>query len=308
MSDTVFFGAILVGLGVLGACALVGCTSVERIEAGNVGIQVQLAGAERGVSSMQLKSGWVIYNPLVSQVVEFPVSVQNTLWTGPEAITFSSAEGVNVSAAVGMNWHVEPNLAPKMYARFRQADLAALAHGYLHNTIRQSFNDIASKMTIQDIYGSGKDKLVADATEHCRSLLTQDGFVIDQLGINGSLALPESVVAAINRTIEATQQAIQSENQVRQVKAQAEQAITKAHGEAEATRQRAQGEADAMLIQAKGKAESWRIEGQGQAAYNNTVKASLTPEYLKFETITKWNGVLPHIATGTSPTLLLNTQ
>ena len=53
---------------------------------------------------------------------------------------------------------------------------------------------------------------------------------------------------AINRAMEATQNAIQSRNRVAQVEAEATQAITQAHGAAEAARQKAQGDADALLI------------------------------------------------------------
>ena len=59
--------------------------------------------------------------------------------------------------------------------------------------------------------------------------------------------------------MEATQNAIQAENRVRQVKAEAEQAIAQAHGAAEAARQRAQGEADAVLIRARADARANEI-------------------------------------------------
>ena len=131
--------------------------------------------------------------------------------------------------------------------------MIALADGYMRNTVREAFNDVASKMPVQDIYGAGKSKMLADVTKKCRDVLGKDGFVIDQLTINGALRLPQNVADAINRAMEATQNAIQSENQVRQVKAEAEQAITQAHGQAEAARQKAEGEADALLIRARGR-------------------------------------------------------
>src|SRR4029078_9879407 len=92
-----------------------------------------------------------------------------------------------------------------------------------------------------------KGRLVTEVLKALATVLGKDGFLIDQITINGALRLPENVARAINRAMEAPQQAIQAENRVRQVKAEADQAVAEAHGGAEAARQRAQGEADAVL-------------------------------------------------------------
>jgi regulator of protease activity HflC (stomatin/prohibitin superfamily) len=56
-------------------------------------------------------------------------------------------------------------------------------------------------------HGAGKGRLVSDVTKHLGDVLGSDGFVIDQLTINGALRLPENVAQAINRAMEATQNA-----------------------------------------------------------------------------------------------------
>ncbi len=272
------------------ALSVVGCASISRVDAGHVGIRVKLAGNNRGVQDMEVKTGWVFYNPLTEQIVIFPTSVQNVVWTAStnegravdESITFSSEEGVNANADVSLSFHIEPSLAPKLYARFRQNDMLALADGYMRNTVREAFNDVASKMPVQEIYGSGKSKMIADVTNNCRELLGKDGIVIDQLTINGALRLPQNVSDAINRAMEATQNAIQSENKVRQVKAEAEQAITQAHGQAEATRQKAEGEGDALLIRARAEAKA-----------NEIIRLSTTPSILQYRALEHWDGKLP---------------
>ena len=163
---------------------------------------VKLAGSSRGVQDIPVVTGWVFYNPLTEQIVEFPTSVQNVVWTagrarGPhvdESITFSSQEGVNINADIGLSFHIEPTLAPHLYLRFRKHDLMLLADGYVRNAVREAFNVVASQMAVQDIYGAGKGKLVADVTaKRLRDVLGKDGFIIDQLTINGALRLPENV-------------------------------------------------------------------------------------------------------------------
>jgi regulator of protease activity HflC (stomatin/prohibitin superfamily) len=267
-----------------------GCSTTTRVDAGHVGIRVRLAGSERGVSDMPIVTGWVWYNPVTEQIVVFPTAVQNIVWTASphegkpvdESITFSSTEGVNINADIGLSFHIEPSMAPKLYGRFRQNNMLALADGYMRNAVREAFNEVASKMPVQEIYGAGKSKMLSDVTAKCRDVLGKDGIVIDQLTINGTLRLPQNVADAINRAMEATQNAIQSENRVRQVRAEAEQAIAQAHGGAEAARQKAQGEADALLIRARAEAKA-----------NEIIRLSMSATVLQYRALEHWDGKLP---------------
>jgi len=263
---------------------------VARIDAAHVGIRVRLAGSSRGVDDIPVVTGWVFYNPLTEQLVQFPTSVQNVVWTKDihegaprdESITFSSQEGVNINADIGMSFHIESNMAPHLYLRFKKPNLLELADGYIRNAMREAFNVVASQMPVQEIYGSGKGKLISEATKKLAEQLSKDGIVIDQLTINGALRLPENVATAINRAMEATQLAIQAENRVRQVKAEAEQAVTQAEGEASAARARARGEADARLITSKAEAKA-----------NLILRYSTSGSVLQYRALERWNGKLP---------------
>jgi regulator of protease activity HflC (stomatin/prohibitin superfamily) len=287
--------ALLIGLGFLLDATLM------RIDAGHVGIKVKLAGSARGVQDIPVVTGWVIYNPLTEQIVSFPISVQNVVWTAStnegrlvdESITFSSQEGVNVNSDIGLSFHIDSAKAPHLYLRFRQPDVLVLADGYVRNAVREAFNDIASRMAVQEIYGAGKGKLVADVSARLREVLGSDGFIIDQLTINGALRLPENVAQAINRAMEATQNAIQAENRVRQVRAEAEQNVAQAHGGADAARQRAEGEADAVLIRARADAKS-----------NEIIRLSTTGVVLQYRAIERWDGKLPMMNNGDKLPLL----
>ena len=277
-----------------------GCQTVTRVDAGHVGIKVRLAGSDRGVQDMPVVTGWVFYNPLTEQIVMFPTSVQNVVWTQSahegkafdESITFSSSEGVNINADIGLSFHIDPGLAPRLYSRFRLNDLPVLADGYMRNTVREAFSDVASRLAVQDIYGAGKSKMLAEVTQKCHDVFGKDGIVIDQLTINGTLRLPQNVMDAINRAMEATQNAIQSRNRVGQVEAEAQQAITQAHGQAEAARQKAQGDADALLMRARAEAQA-----------NEIIRLSTTPAVLQYRAIEHWDGKLPQYAAGQLPML-----
>ncbi|MDP9148933.1 MAG: prohibitin family protein, partial [Myxococcota bacterium] len=281
----------LIAVGVLAvATSYLGCATTTRVDAGHVGIRVKLAGSDRGVQDMPVVTGWVFYNPLTEQIILFPTSVQNVVWTQSihegkafdESITFSSSEGVNVSADIGLSFHIEASLAPRLYGRFRLNDLEKLSDGYMRNTVREAFNDVGSHLPVQDIYGAGKSKMLAEVTQKCRDVFGKDGIIIDQLTINGTLRLPQNVIDAINRAMEATQKALESKNRVAQVEAEATQAITQAHGAAEAARQKAGGEADALLIRARAEAQA-----------NEIIRLSTTPAVLQYRALEHWDGKLP---------------
>ena len=296
----------VLAIGVLLVVMFMGCSTMTRVDAGHVGIRVRLAGSERGVSDMPVVTGWVWYNPVTEQIVVFPTSVQNVVWSASphegrpqdESLTFSSTEGVNINADVGLSFHIEPMMAPKLYGRFRQNNMLELADKYMRNVVREAFNEVTSKMPVQEIYGAGKSKMLADVAQKVRDQLGKDGVVIDQLTINGTLRLPQNVADAINKAMEATQNAIQSENRVRQVRAEADQAITQAHGGAEATRQKAQGEADALLIRARAEAKA-----------NEIIRLSMSPTVLQYRALEHWDGKLPTFnGSGQIPMLTIDAQ
>jgi regulator of protease activity HflC (stomatin/prohibitin superfamily) len=281
---------IVIAVALLLGAIFVFSSCAARVDAGHVGIRVKLAGSSRGVDDIPVVTGWVFYNPLTEQLVMFPTSVQNVVWTKDahegnahdESITFSSQEGVNINSDIGLSFHIEPSLAPHLYLRFRKTDLMDLANGYVRNAMREAFNLEASQMPVQNIYGVDKSKLVQAVSKRIQDQLGKDGFMLDQLTINGALRLPENVATAINRAMEATQQAIQAENRVRQVRAEAEQAITQAEGQANAARARAKGEADARLITSRAEAKA-----------NLILRASTSPNVLQYRALERWNGKLP---------------
>jgi regulator of protease activity HflC (stomatin/prohibitin superfamily) len=283
-------GRLLFAVALIVGAIMLFSSCAARVDAGHVGIRVKLAGSSRGVDDIPVVTGWVFYNPLTEQLVMFPTSVQNIVWTKDphegnphdESITFSSAEGANINADVGLSFHIEPTLAPHLYLRFRKNDLQELANGYVRNAVREAFNVVASKLPVQEIYGAGKGQIVAEVLKRLQDQLGKDGFILDQLTINGALRLPESVATAINRALEQKQQAIQAQNRVAQVEAEARQALAQAEGQANAARERARGDADARLITARAEARS-----------NLLLRRSMSPQVMQYRALEKWNGHLP---------------
>ncbi|MGB9464384.1 MAG: hypothetical protein WBR10_04675, partial [Candidatus Acidiferrum sp.] len=64
----------VIAIGVLLVLSLLGLflLRVTRIEAGHVGVEINLAGKQRGASEIPVRTGWVVYSPLSTQIIEFP--------------------------------------------------------------------------------------------------------------------------------------------------------------------------------------------------------------------------------------------
>src|SRR5499427_5476590 len=66
---------------VIGGMLVLNLVHATRINAGYVGVEVNLAGAQRGAQDIPVRTGWVFYSPLKTQVIEFPTFVQTVKWT-----------------------------------------------------------------------------------------------------------------------------------------------------------------------------------------------------------------------------------
>src|SRR5277367_3810200 len=101
--------------------------SITRIGAGYAGVEVVLSGSQRGPSEIPIRTGWVFYSPLRSQIIEFPTFVQTVKWTRDlneghavnEEMSFNSKEGMEVYADVSVSYAINPQKVPDFYLKYR---------------------------------------------------------------------------------------------------------------------------------------------------------------------------------------------
>jgi len=267
--------------------ALTGCTKVEP---GWSGIRVKLYGKQRGVQDFPIVTGRVWYNPWTEEIYQFPTFMQNVVWTRSEhegssydeSFTANSQEGVPFNFDVGLSYQIESAKVPELFLKFRE-DYQTLTNVYIRNQVRDFFSIEASKMQIMQIVGPGKQLILANVQGDLERKLGPDGIHIDNVSFIGRMRLPEQVEASINAVIEATQRAQEAQNKVAQSKAEAEQRVAEANGIAQAT-----------LIKAKAQADA-----------NQILAASLTPVFIQYEALTRWNGILPSVTGGAIPFIQL---
>lgn len=265
--------------------------SVTRIEAGYVGVEVNLAGSQRGASEIPVRTGWVFYSPLTTQVIEFPTYVQTVKWTknvnegNPlnEEMGFNSKEGMEIYADVSLSYAIEPSKVPDFYVKYRVNNLDRFTHGILRDIVRNSLNEVASTYTVENVYGEKKAEFLARVEKQIQDKVSNVGVGVQQFGFIGAPRVPNVIAQAITAKAQAIQEAERAKNKLATTQAEAAKKIAEAEGDAKSQVTRAQGEADSNKIRL----------------------SSLTPQMLELKRlenqralIEKWNGQLPTVQSG----------
>src|SRR3984893_3670647 len=178
--------AVLIGVVILFSLLL----RVTRIEAGHVGVEINLAGQQRGASEIPIRTGWVVYSPLTTQIIEFTTYVQTVQWTRytseghpmNEVLKFDSKEGMHILVDVSLSYAIEPAKAPDFYVKYRVDDLDRFTHGILRDIVRNSLNEVASTYVVEDIYGERKAEFLNKVQGMIQQKVTPVGVGVQQFG------------------------------------------------------------------------------------------------------------------------------
>jgi regulator of protease activity HflC (stomatin/prohibitin superfamily) len=264
---------------------------VTRIEAGYVGVEINLAGTQRGAADIPIRTGWVFYSPLKTQIVEFPTFVQTVKRTRDineghpinEEMGFNSKEGMQIFSDVSLSYAIDPAKVPDFYVKYRVNQLENFTHGILRDIVRNSLNEVASTYNVEDIYGVRKAEFLQKVQDMIQSKMTPVGVGIQQFGFIGAPRVPDVIAQSITAKARAIQEAERARNELAMTQAEAAKKIAEAEGDAQSAINRAKGEAEANRI---------RIN-------------SLAPQLLELRRlenqralIDKWNGQLPTVEAG----------
>jgi regulator of protease activity HflC (stomatin/prohibitin superfamily) len=291
---------LLLGGGVLLLMLVLGTfvTRATRIEAGHVGVEINLAGHQRGASDIPIRTGWVVYSPLWTQIIQFPTFVQTVKWTRDpneghpvnEEMGFNSKEGMAIFADVSLSYAIDPQKVPEFYIKYRVSDLELFTHGILRDIVRNSLNEVASTYAVEDIYGEKKAEFLKKVGAMIEQKVAPVGVSVQQFGFIGAPRVPAVIASAITAKAQAIQEAERARNELATTQAEAAKKIAQADGEAKS-----------LVTIAKGEAEANRIR-----------QSSLTPQLLELRRIEnnrlqieKWNGQLPTVQSGQGGGLIL---
>lgn len=227
--------------------------AIERIDAGCVGIKVNLVGSERGVADITECSGWVPYMPLFTEIHEFPIYTQVKDY---EPFAINARDGSEFSVDPTFSYRVNPDKVPEIFKNYRRG-LSELENGYLRNVIMDCYRNIAN-LYPSDSLISHRPEFETLVQKMIIKELQKEGFELQQLTSN--LKAPQSLKDAIDAKNKTTQEAIQSENKLRKAEAEAKAKV---------------------------------IDAEAEKKVNDLKASALTPLIIQQMYIEKWDGKLP---------------
>ncbi|MBS0395886.1 MAG: prohibitin family protein [Proteobacteria bacterium] len=276
-------GALLLGLIAVKAFVL----SWAIIPPGYTGVRVNRLVA-RGISRDDTVTGFVLYNPVQTQLIVYPTFIQRVVWTHDthegnplnEELTFNTKDSVPVNLDVAVSYRLDPAQVPSFYTKFRADRIETFTHGFLRDTARNVVVAVGSEYTFDDINGGRKEEFLDRTARELNARLAGFGVAIQQFGLIGALRPPPALLEAVNAKTRAIQDSIRAENEVRMAQAEAKKRVAIAEGEAAANR--------ALLLSLDAKLFEWeRLK-------------------LQHEAIQKWNGAAPAVLAGSGGGMLFN--
>lgn len=198
--------------------------SVERIDAGCVGIRVNLVGDNRGVDDIEEVTGWVVYMPIFTAIYEFPVYTQVKDY---DPFKVNAKDGSEFTVDPTFSYYVDQNKVTSIFRQYRR-NLDEIEDGYLRNVVFNCYRDITNTY-LSDSLISNRPQFEGQVQAAITKELQKDGFIPQQLTSN--LEAPQSLKDAIDAKNRTTQEARQAENRLRKAKAEAEQKVIEAEAE-----------------------------------------------------------------------------
>jgi hypothetical protein len=110
-----------IGASVIGFILLVVLfNSCERVDAGHVGVKVNMYGDNKGVDDVVAVTGMVFYNPITTKIYEFPTFIQHKEYKGENSFIVNSKDGSEFSVSPIMNYSVQREKVPAIFSKYRR--------------------------------------------------------------------------------------------------------------------------------------------------------------------------------------------
>ena len=271
MKNKITARLIVTGLIVIAALLLI-ADSFKIVPTGYTGVRVRLGQ----VAQENISSGITLKIPFIDAVrlvnnKQQDVTIEGQIWSETSERTALYYEGINITYRINSG---------------RSAWLVANVNDYEHTLLTSSFvsssvKTASKQFTAIDATNRG---IIEPAIAQALQASVDEKYGEDTITIIKVVVNNADYEDSYNQVI-AEQQAAQIRYQTQQIENQ--RSIEQAEAQATVTRTSAQAQADALLIAAEAEAEA-----------NSIREESLTPNIIRYETITRWDGRLPMIQSG----------
>lgn len=252
--------------------------SIERVDAGHLGLKVNLTDDARGVSDYTYKTGWVVFNSWTEKLYEFPTYQQHIDYNPQTVITKG---GFSAEIKPSFNYALVSTTLGDMFQNLR-LPIREVEQGWLKTAIVGSVNDVANKWAVDSIFNH-REQFESAIVVECNKRISK-WFTVSQLRTN--ITPPPALQSAIEAKTKALQDVQVAENQKQVAIADAMRKIAIARGDSAK-----------MVIEASGEAESIKRK-----------QLTLSPLYIEYLKIQQWDGKNPNTVLGNGGSTIISVK
>ena len=266
-----------------------------KVPVGYVGIKVNMYWDGKWVSIYTLKTWRNWYNPITSDVFKYPTFIQQKEYG---EVKFQDTDWLSIWANIWMDYKFEEAKISKIFEEYR-ASADKITNEYMATWLKNAINRASAWFKVDELYWPKKEEFRLKVLSNIQKDFEEKWVMVNNVYFVWDMQLPEQVMWRINAKIEATQTAMQKENELRAVEAEAQKQIAEAKWAAEARIVKANWEAEAIIVQSKAEAEAIKIKTQA-------IISQGWADYIQLQAIEKWNGTLPTYTLGTNTLPFIN--
>ena len=180
--------------------------AVERIDSGQTGIIVNLAGSERGVDDAKVETGWGFYNRFTKQLFEYPAFAQIVDY---EPFDIQDKKGTIFKTDPTIEYYIERENAKIVFLRYRKTT-EELEQSVILTEVKNAYKDIAGLYETDSLINN-RPAFEKEVETLLKERLSQRGFTFSN--IQSSVKPNDVLQAAIDAKNTAVQNALKVENE-----------------------------------------------------------------------------------------------
>lgn len=219
-------GLIIVCLGIV---CFFSVFQIDRIDSGQTGIMVNLAGSERGVDEAKVQTGWVVFNRFTKELYEYPAFAQIVDY---EQFEIQDKKGELFTADPTVEYYIERDNAKTVFLRYRK-NIKALERSAILSEVKNAYKDVCGLYETDSLINN-RPQFEKEVEQLLSKRLKERGFTLSN--IQSSVKPNNQMQDAINKKNISVQNGLRIRNELEASKAQAEKKIVEAKAEAEANR------------------------------------------------------------------------
>lgn len=257
------------------------------LPAGYVGVVYNMNG---GVDGEILTQGWHIVSP-TKKVTTYSIGIEQSYLTAEkkgdskddESFSIPTSDGKTVLVNLEFSYRFDEDRVADTFITFKGKSGETIKDTFIKPKVIAWTQEVSANYPVTDIFGDKRTEINAELDTYLRQKFDEYGIIIDTVNFT-DISVDDETAAAIQKKVTAQQEfeLANIEAQTARVQAQKEKEV------AEIAAQQA-------IVEAEAEAEVLRIEAEAEAAANQKIAASLTPELIEKLKYEQWNGQLPSV-------------